>query len=306
MLLWIIPSVISGGREYAYELLIIQTFGRAVNSFAHQRPFYYYLETFSGTFLPWSFFLYSSFIYYLRSRKNAPKFIKFLVVWFVSAFILFSVISGKLDIYLLPIYPAGALLTAYLFRQVREKKASSFYIVVPAVLTLVLLGIAAFFIPEEAEGIAVRSLLLPTITVWVLGAFICIYLILKKNTKYIYHLVLITFSVFLFNFSISVAPAFSDSYTVKPAALYLKKLKGLEYNNIGVYKFEGDTEALNIYTDFWPEAVENVEDLSLYLAKPNSALMIEKEKWDSLENIIELKGKFKVIEVSNNYLVIIR
>ena len=185
MLLWIIPASISGGGKYAYELLIVQTFGRAVNSFAHQRPFYYYMKTFSGTFLPWSFFLYSSVIYYFRNRNDTPRFVKFLVVWFASGFILFSLISGKLDIYLLPIYPAGAMLTAYLYREIKEKRAHIAYLIIPSFITFALLTAASILIPEELDGIYLKSILMPTIIAWSSGAIIALILLIKKKYNYI-------------------------------------------------------------------------------------------------------------------------
>jgi 4-amino-4-deoxy-L-arabinose transferase-like glycosyltransferase len=50
---WLIPAVLQEGVGYAEALLITQSVGRAVNSFAHDRPFYYYLYTFPPVVLPW-------------------------------------------------------------------------------------------------------------------------------------------------------------------------------------------------------------------------------------------------------------
>jgi len=302
MLLWLIPALISGGREYAYELLILQTFGRAVNSFAHQRPFYYYLETFSGTFLPWSFFLYSALIYYLRNRNETPRFVKFLVVWFASAFILFSAISGKLDIYLLPIYPAGAMLTAYLFREIEEKRAHIAYLIIPSVITFALFSAASFFIPKELDSIQLKSILMPTIIAWTAGGIIAIFLLIKRKYNYIYKLVLIIFAVFLLNFSFSVAAPFSSTYTVKPAAVYLNNMIHSGYENIAVYKYEGEPASLGVYMDSWPESIEDLKDLETFMNKGNFALMIKRNSWENIKKNINIS--YQVIEVTQNYLVI--
>jgi 4-amino-4-deoxy-L-arabinose transferase-like glycosyltransferase len=306
ILLWLVPALIKGGKDYAYELLIVQTFGRTVNSFAHQKAVYYYLETFSFTFLPWSFFLYSTFIYCFRSRKELPQFIKFLLSWFITTFILFSLISGKLDIYLLPIYPAGALLVTYLFKEVAEKRASKYYIIIPAVITLGFLALGSFFIPQELNGIELKSLLMPTISNWTIGAVIGLILLFKKKYQDISYLIIIIFSVFLLNFSFSVAEPFSQSYTVKPAAKKLRELSNFGVDNIAVYKYEGDSSSLGVYLDFWPEDIRSQDDFLNYLKQDQIALMIKTGDWqDYLKQLVEKSEKeFEIFKFDQNYIII--
>jgi len=306
ILLWLVPALLKGGKDYAYELLIVQTFGRTVNSFAHQRPVYYYLETFSFTFLPWSFFLYSAFIYCFRKRKELPWFIKFLLSWFITTFIFFSLISGKLDIYLLPIYPAGAMLAAYLFKETADKKASKYYIIIPAVITLGFLALGSFFIPQELNGIALKNLLLPTISSWILGALIGLILLFKKKYSYISYLVIIIFTVFLLNFSFSAAEPFSQTYTVKPAAEELKELNSKGIKHIAVYKYDGDFAALGVYLDFWPDVVNNQADFLTYLEQEKIALMVETKDWQSFDGqlVKKIEKEFEILRLNQNYIII--
>ncbi|WP_255417000.1 MULTISPECIES: ArnT family glycosyltransferase [Halanaerobium] len=306
ILLWLVPALIRGGKEYAYQLLVVQTFGRTVNSFAHQKAFYYYLTTFSFTFLPWSFFLYSAFIYCFKNRGRLPQFIKFLLSWFAVTFILFSLISGKLDIYLLPIYPAGALLVAYLFKEISNRRASKYYIIIPALITFAFFTIGSFFIPQETQGIALKSLLMPTIISWILGGIVGIILLFKKKYSYISYLVIIIFAVFLLNFSFSVAQPFSQTYTLKETAKEMQQLKTRGINNIATYKYDGDSDSLGIYLDFWPEVIKDRVGFLNYLKQDKFAVMMELDDWQRIRGDLNqnIKNKFEVSQFNQSYIII--
>jgi hypothetical protein len=55
-LAWAIPAGISGGEAYRNAIFLGQTSGRLVKSFAHQLPWYWYLERLPLLLLPWLFF----------------------------------------------------------------------------------------------------------------------------------------------------------------------------------------------------------------------------------------------------------
>jgi 4-amino-4-deoxy-L-arabinose transferase-like glycosyltransferase len=107
---WLIPAVLQEGIGYANILILHQSFGRAFNSFSHGRPFYYYLYTFPVTFLPWLLFLPAAFLWLWRQRELLDWRHPFLVSWTLGLFLFLSVMSGKLVIYLLPLFPGLALI----------------------------------------------------------------------------------------------------------------------------------------------------------------------------------------------------
>lgn len=303
VLLWIIPAVIAGGKEYAYQLLIVQTLGRSVNSFAHDRPFYYYLITFPVTFLPWSLFLISGFIYSLKNRAKLPPEVKFLLAWFWMPFLLFSLISGKLDIYLLPIYPAASLLTGYLFKMVIKKKARQKYLVVPVVLTFLLLMVGGLALPETAEGVAVSSLLRPAVITFLLAGVAGFIALFKKKYILIPYLLVFMIFVFLLNFSLSVVPPLSQGYTKEPIANRIKVLREEEnLTNIIAYRY-GQPESLAVYTDFYIHDIGSEEQLIAYLKEKERVLVLMgEEDWDKLKG--KLPGGTEVIYSSNDYLLV--
>jgi len=120
--LWLTPACILGGAEYTQNILFKQTFGRTVNSFAHKAPFYYYLLKFPSDFLPWSVFIPAACIHFWRNRTRNNN-ILFPAAWFAATFLVFSLVSGKRSLYLLPLYPAAALIMAKFFGDLLRMEA---------------------------------------------------------------------------------------------------------------------------------------------------------------------------------------
>jgi hypothetical protein len=76
----------------------------------HAEPFYFYFFRFPLEFLPWVVFLPSAFIFGLRKESGKRKEFLFLSVWFIFIFLFFTLSKGKKDNYLIPLYPAAALM----------------------------------------------------------------------------------------------------------------------------------------------------------------------------------------------------
>lgn len=110
-LAWAIPAGIMGGEEYRNAIFWGQTAGRVVDSFAHARPWWWYLAVIGPLLLPWMIWP----IWWKRLFKEGRALfqesqIRFCLLWFIPIFIAFSLISGKQLHYLLPIFPAFAFL----------------------------------------------------------------------------------------------------------------------------------------------------------------------------------------------------
>ena len=108
-LVWAIPAVIEGGEEYRNQILWSQTVDRVVLSTSHRQPFWWYLPLLPLLFFPW-FFLKST--WGSLTSFTGDRGMRFVVVWFLSGLVVFSLISGKQLQYLLPAVPALALLAA--------------------------------------------------------------------------------------------------------------------------------------------------------------------------------------------------
>ncbi len=108
-LAWAIPAGFSGGEEYRSLIFWGQTAGRISHSFAHDRPFWWYFTVLPMVCLPWIFWppLW-------RSAKGLAldTGLRFCAVQSLTALALFSMVSAKQIHYLLPIFPALALLAS--------------------------------------------------------------------------------------------------------------------------------------------------------------------------------------------------
>jgi 4-amino-4-deoxy-L-arabinose transferase-like glycosyltransferase len=119
-LAWAIPAAIMGGEQYSQAIFWGQSAGRMVNSFAHNRPFWWYLPLLPVILFPW--LLWPALWRAFRSlAKQAPSSaVRLCLAWMVPVFILFSLISGKQPHYLLPLFPAFALLSSYALNRIGE------------------------------------------------------------------------------------------------------------------------------------------------------------------------------------------
>lgn len=114
---WLVPAAREAGLAYVHDLIVRQSFGRAIHSFAHDRPFYYYLYAFPPTFLPWVFYLPGALVLLWRRWNRSDWRLGLLMSWTAGLFLLFSTVSGKLVVYLLPLLPAAALMVAIVWSE---------------------------------------------------------------------------------------------------------------------------------------------------------------------------------------------
>lgn len=107
--LWLVPALILGGPEYRTEVLWRQSADRMVSSFAHRRPWWFFLALLPLLLWPfgWTRPGLAALTPWRLWRDPAAR---LLTLWAGSALLAFSLISGKQSHYLLPELPALALL----------------------------------------------------------------------------------------------------------------------------------------------------------------------------------------------------
>lgn len=97
-------------------LLFGQHIGRIAEGTQHPGPIWDHLVTMPVQLMPWTPLVVLGLLRAVRSwrTKESPGIVR-IAVWFAVVFVFFSVIPPKRDLYLLPIYPAAALLAAFEF-----------------------------------------------------------------------------------------------------------------------------------------------------------------------------------------------
>lgn len=132
-LAWAIPAGIAGGKAYRDEIFWIQTADRMVNSFAHERPIWWYLPLLPLVLFPWLFWpdLWKA----LTQQRLAglDRGLRFCIAWILPVLAALSFVSGKQPHYLLPLLPAFALMMARVLLSVQTAR-----ITLPVILMLAL------------------------------------------------------------------------------------------------------------------------------------------------------------------------
>jgi 4-amino-4-deoxy-L-arabinose transferase-like glycosyltransferase len=111
-LAWAIPAGFAGGQEYRDAIFWGQTAGRIKDSFAHSRPFWWFLPLLPGMLFPWLWWprTYQSW----RGLSSKAKDLGRLMFWCLApAFLFLCLMDGKQPHYLLPLFAMAALALAW-------------------------------------------------------------------------------------------------------------------------------------------------------------------------------------------------
>ncbi len=123
---WFTGVYLDGGREYLNNLLFHQTMDRAVNSFHHKKPVWYYLAAIWYISIPYSILLAGSIAASLWKTKSGAKSRSTLEIFMLSSiatpFVMLSSFSSKLAVYLMPVLPFMVMLFAVVVGRIGWKK----------------------------------------------------------------------------------------------------------------------------------------------------------------------------------------
>lgn len=158
--LWLVPAIVGGTPAYRQELLWTQSAARVAGGLAHDRPVWFLLALLPVLLFPWGWSLrvWPALVEAVRGDGAG----RLCLIWGVAGLILFSLISGKQAHYLLPEYPAAALLFARAFGTERMQRGG--LQVAPVLLLLLgagLLAIAVGLVAPKGDA----ALLVPRIVV---------------------------------------------------------------------------------------------------------------------------------------------
>lgn len=146
--LWFVAVWQEGGSAYLNDLVFHQTIGRAVNSFHHKAPFYYYAVSVWYSLAPWSLLVVGLMVVVLIKKKWQSRLHLFFLVVAVSSFVLLSCFSAKLQIYFLPAVPFFVYSAVMAFPVAEKSLWARIALAIPA---------AAFTLATVALAIVIKS-----------------------------------------------------------------------------------------------------------------------------------------------------
>ena len=122
---WLAAFGSAAGWPYLREAMITQNLTRYAAAWNSVKPWYFYFSQAPADLLPWSFLMPGIAILVIdrvRTRDGAPEGIavRAAALFFLLGFLFFSGSSGKRGVYLLPSFPAFALLASGAFLRPRR------------------------------------------------------------------------------------------------------------------------------------------------------------------------------------------
>jgi len=183
VLIWWIPACLVGGKSYVHWILYKQAAGTYFEGgkHFHPKPLYFYFIRFPVEFLPWAAFLPAAFVFGLGGPGEKKKGFLFLCIWFILTFLFFTFSRGKKDNYLLPLYPASAMLVGSSWDG--DKKGFLFGHILLASLFLVSLVFCLSGLPKKFYPLLLRYHSLGVFILCYLsaGSLISLYFVLKSK-----------------------------------------------------------------------------------------------------------------------------
>ncbi len=123
---WYALALGQGGKAFLLKVVSENIQTTMAGDAGHPHPFYYYIPALFLNMAPWSLFLLSVGAFLLRYRRRwAEEGILYIVVWFVTVFVFFSAFTEKRPVYILPLYPAVALLMGAWWQKLKDEPFSS-------------------------------------------------------------------------------------------------------------------------------------------------------------------------------------
>jgi 4-amino-4-deoxy-L-arabinose transferase-like glycosyltransferase len=105
------------GPSTAFAVVTHQTVERYVDAWNARHPVWYYVWRFPAGFFPWILLLpwgIAQALHEGREDGERRRAAIFLLAWIASIFLFFSFSTGKRGVYIIPLYPAAAILVARL------------------------------------------------------------------------------------------------------------------------------------------------------------------------------------------------
>jgi 4-amino-4-deoxy-L-arabinose transferase-like glycosyltransferase len=158
----------SWGPEYSVVSALREHFvNRAVHGMHHKQPPWYYLGALPPGLFPWTGLLPGALV--LAWRRRGDPFDRFLFVWFVFIVVFFSISTEKRNLYVLPAYPAFAILVARLLEASEDGVLARRWVTLPLGITGALTVLAGAALPVLGKRSPVPLPLVPLAVVMALG-----------------------------------------------------------------------------------------------------------------------------------------
>ncbi len=272
---WLGLAWMFGYQEFVINLFVTQIAGRAVASFSHQEPVYFYILLLPLLFLPWTPYLPAAF----KRLDTSGRGWSLLVWWFAIGLAVISAVSGKLFVYLLPLLPPLCILLGRHFDQQSSRAVKGLALpgLISAVIIFGLFSVLPFLAPY-----------FPVIDqqdLWPLSVFflplLALGLVFGLKGRFKSQILLICFGLWLFSAYAfqSLLPGLDSQLTAKELGTEVAAMAEQGYE-VGTFKVRRGI--LNFDAQSRLRELEPVE-LTHFLSQPKTAVIMRSKHLDRLD-----------------------
>jgi len=228
---WIGGVILAEGQDFLMDTVLGKhVIQRATKTFHHREPFHYYLIAFPLAWLPWTlfafvapmkeFFSLSNLGTQWAARKESGARV-FLWIMFAATFIFLSSLSGKVLIYILPMFPPLAFLMVDTLTRMDQQQTSRFWTLVAGVWVVFggALLVAGDLIPMPVplRGLGIAALVM-------IGAGGAVYMAGKISSRAALLTSTLAVTIWLYPVGLMVAPSMDNAMSPKRQAEMMGKL----------------------------------------------------------------------------------
>ncbi len=303
---WYVLALWKGGEQFFSRQIVHEILLTPLGGAGHNQPFYYYLPKLVAGLAPWSLFLPSLaiFLYQQRRRLDEEKLL-YPLIWFAAVFVAASLSIGKRPVYILPLYPAVALLLGAWWQKLTEGNVSWVGVAKAAtgLVAVALLLLAAVFAAELAGWNLVELVgsrldrrsreLLPLVAQVLdknrpavaalaalsgIPALFALIAFRKGAWRGCFAALTTVMAAFYFLLQTTVHPAFADKLAPKSFMLRAKEKIG-ERAPLVIYRAGG------FPAGFYRRLLFNAPEIDAATAKPPFFLLTQEAEWQRLRQI---------------------
>ncbi len=280
----------------------------------HIKPWYFYLPVIAIGFMPWSLFLPISFVSLFKTlRQSANKntaLALFALIWAGLIFLFFSIAQTKLLTYVLPLFPALALITGFAFDRLAQNKASKLYLsvwILSGLLALALLIMAPLFLSQpatflpkiarEVTQLTENPLSLVAIGSLVLGSVLMSIFLLRKQVTYAIMAQALAFALLVMAALNSILPSINTA-TQGAMLSFTKQARG---NPLAIYEitrpsltYYNRKKIPHVGREDYGKLNALLQEDSLYIITKNSLL-------DDLKSVIPEGSQLSLVDKQSVY-----
>jgi len=258
------------------------------------KPIWYTLASLFYGFAPWSIFLPFALVSFVRgwgAQKHTPKAEAALYLWTWTAVTLafFTLSKGKCDYYMLPVYPATAILVGQFIDEQIELKRR----LVPVTLVLLAVG---FFVAACGCGFIAQTIVGGSPIGWVLASIVLlatsVFMAFELEERRYVPAVLSACGGILLSvavFSMQVLPAVLHKVPIDRYAAYISASPP----NVGVvieHQLYSWQDEITFLTGRHPEVPEDTAALTARLKKEDRSMLItSKSTWQEMPAALHRK-----------------